>query len=358
MRVALLNPCFWPEVRRGSERFADELARALMARGHVQPRLIVSHPGPPTRRVEDGLTIVRVPRPPDRRLRRRCFEDHLTHVPFSYAALLAGEDDLAHALFPTDALAAVRWARRRRRPAILSYMGIPHRQALAARRGRVEVLTRALDGVDAVVALSRAAADGFERWLGAQACVIAPPVDLQTFSPGGERAEDPTILCAADLREPRKRVPLLLEAFALVRRERPRARLVLSRPRADAPLVPAGVELVDLDDRHALAQANRAAWVAALPSVGEAFGLTVAEALACGTPAVVSDLHALPELIDDPSLGRRFAGDDPAALARALLEALELAGDPGTAAACRRRAEPFSRAACADAYEALYRGLL
>ena len=34
VHVALLNPVFWPEVRRGSERFARELADGLLARGH------------------------------------------------------------------------------------------------------------------------------------------------------------------------------------------------------------------------------------------------------------------------------------------------------------------------------------
>jgi len=56
-------------------------------------------------------------------------------------------------------------------------------------------------------------------------------------------------------------------------------------------------------------------------------------------------------------VGRLFAGDDPAALARALLEALDLAGDPATAAACRARAEDFSTARCTNRYLELYASL-
>jgi glycosyltransferase involved in cell wall biosynthesis len=48
LRVALLNPCYWPEVRRGSERFARELADGLLSRGR-HPSLITSHPGRPRR---------------------------------------------------------------------------------------------------------------------------------------------------------------------------------------------------------------------------------------------------------------------------------------------------------------------
>jgi glycosyltransferase involved in cell wall biosynthesis len=153
-------------------------------------------------------------------------------------------------------------------------------------------------------------------------------------------------------------VGLLVEAFQRVRAEHPDARLVLSRVRgAQAPAAP-GVEEADLDDRGALARANREAWVAALPSIGEAFGLVLLEALACGTPVVASDREALPEVVDRPEIGRRFTGDDPQALAGALLEALELARDPATAAACRARAEDFSRERCVTAYEDLYRELL
>jgi hypothetical protein len=34
LAVGVLTPCFWPEVRRGTERFARELADGLIARGH------------------------------------------------------------------------------------------------------------------------------------------------------------------------------------------------------------------------------------------------------------------------------------------------------------------------------------
>jgi hypothetical protein len=42
VKVALLSPVFWPEVRRGGERFVRDLADGLLERGHA-PRLITSH---------------------------------------------------------------------------------------------------------------------------------------------------------------------------------------------------------------------------------------------------------------------------------------------------------------------------
>jgi len=362
VRIALLSPAFWPEVRRGTERFVRELGDALIAAGH-RPTLITSHRRAPSRAIEDGLEVIRNWRPPDARLRRRMFEEHLTHVPFSYLSLQRGRFDLAHAFYPTDALAAARWARRTGKPSVLSFMGIPHRRALANRRFRTEITIRAFAEVDATVALSEAAALACERWIGVRPRVIYPGIDLETFSPGGVRAEQPTIVCAAALEVPRKRIPLLLEAFAIVRRRHSAARLVLSRPKRDDALRELdqrwldGIELADLDDVTALAGAYRSAWVSALPSRDEAFGLVLAEALACGTPVVGSQEAGIGELLD-ARVGRLFSGEDPAGLADALLECVELARDPSTAAACRARAEPLSRERTAERYLALYRELI
>jgi glycosyltransferase involved in cell wall biosynthesis len=352
-----MNPCFWPEVRRGSERLARELADGLIRRGHIV-HLITSHPGLPSRRKEDGLQVIRNWRPPGSRLRRRLFEDHLTHVPFSYVSLRRGQYDVAHALYPTDAVAAARWTARTGRPSVLSYMGIPHRRNLADRRWRIGTLRRALAGCSAVTSLSKAADAGFRRWLGVETRVIPPGVDLQAFGPGTGRANEPTVLFAASGSDPRKRLDLLVSAFAIVRARRHEARLLISSRDGDrVRSAGEGIELVNLDERAELVAAYRRASVTALPSVEEAFGLVLVESLACGTPVVASRSGALPEIVDRASIGRLFEGDDPEALAGALLEALDLSTESETAAACRQRAEEFRIERTIDAFERLYREL-
>ena len=119
-----------------------------------------------------------------------------------------------------------------------------------------------------------------------------------------------------------------------------------------------GVTLVDPVDNPAPLYAS--AWVSALPSRAEAFGMVVVESLACGTPVVAARDGALPELIDRPEVGELFDGDDPDVLARALAVALDRsAASNGTVvAACRARAADFSVARSADAHEALYRELI
>jgi phosphatidyl-myo-inositol alpha-mannosyltransferase len=347
VRVAVVAPVFRPEARGEPERFAHGLASGLAAAGH-RAVIVTSAPGRPGRACEEGVPVVRVPRAPDGPLRRRLYEDHLTTVPGLWAAVRRERPDAVVATHATAALAAGDL------PLVYAFTGVPHRASLGARRGRLALVTRAIDRAGAVTALSEHAAGVFRDELGVEARVVAPGVDLETFSPGGGRAPEPTIVCVADAREPHRRVGLLVEAFGFVREVLPTARLVLDRRSAVAAGVRGpGVELAAMDDTAALVALNRRAWAAALPGRGEASGLALAEALACGTPVVGANRGGVPELLGDEPVGGLFDGDDPIALAAALLATVRLGAEPGTAAACRARAERFSRERSAAAYAAL-----
>jgi glycosyltransferase involved in cell wall biosynthesis len=355
-RVALLNFAFWPEVQRGSERIVHDLAVDLAARGH-RPRVITSHRGASTTSSEDGIEIVRNRRPPDAPLRLRRFQDNLTHVPLSYGTLRSGDDELAHAFYQTDALASVAWGRKTGRPAVFSYMGIPSRATATYKRGRMKIIEHVIDNSDAVVGLSKTACDALWRWWGVEARLIYPGVDLSGFAHvNGSRAEDPTIACAASPDDERKRVPLLVQAFARVRKRRPRARLVLMRPnsgRLEQQLAGDGIEFFD-PSPSAVADVFARAWISALPSKEEAFGLVVVESLATGTPVVAANEAGPAEILDRDGLGVLFDDATPDAIAKALLEALELDGDD----LARNRAADFTSERCAIEHEALYEELL
>ena len=332
-----------------------------LARLEHRPRVITSHPGRPQTSVEDGFEIVRNWRPPAGLLRLRHFQEHLAHVPLSYLTLMRGDDDLAHSFFQTDGLAALTWAMARERPSVFSYMGVPSRATATYQRGRMRTLEWLMKESSAVTALSKTARDALWRWWGVEARLIYPGVDLSAFAePQAERSPVPTIACAASPDDGRKRVPLLVDAFQEVRRQRPDARLVLMKPNdpnLEEQLHAPGVEFRDLPSQ-AVPALFAEAWVSALTSHAEAFGLVIVEALAAGRPVVAANEAGPAEIVDRDDIGSLFDEPTPTAVARALLGALELAEDPATEQRARARAADFTSERCAAEHVALYEELL
>ena len=119
-------------------------------------------------------------------------------------------------------------------------------------------------------------------------------VDVARFRPEPDerwlaRLEAPVVTFVGRTSDPRKNVPLLLDAFRGVRARLPAARLRLVGPPPTAGALtslPAGVEVVGEVESAAseLARSN----LLVLPSFQEGFGIVVAEALASGVPAVVT----------------------------------------------------------------------
>jgi glycosyltransferase involved in cell wall biosynthesis len=149
---------------------------------------------------------------------------------------------------------------------------------------------------------------------------------------------------------PRKRVDVLLELFAAVRRLRPDVRLVRiggpftaeQRVHARQLGVLDAIVVLPFVDRATLSAVYRRSALALLTSEREGFGLPVVEALACGTPVVASDIAVLREVGGDAAV-YCAVGDVPAwrdAVVR-LLEERER--DPDAWA--RRRDAALTRAA-------------
>ncbi len=119
--------------------------------------------------------------------------------------------------------------------------------------------------------------------------------------------------------EPRKAPQLLLSALARARARGLSAQLVFAgtgrlarRLQGEGVLVLGRVAADDLDALYS------AALALVLPSWGEGFGLPPLEALARGTPAVVSDLPVFDETLGHAAL--RFPPGDEQALAAALVQ--------------------------------------
>lgn len=132
----------------------------------------------------------------------------------------------------------------------------------------------------------------------------------------------------------RKGGPLILDAFRLLRKRMPEARLVIvgCEPPVDEP----GVAVVGLVHKDAPGGLDRLlklyseASLFSIMSSFEPFGIVVVEAQHCRVPCVVPDRFAFPEMVADGKTGRVVPEDDPKMLA-AIYE--ELLSNPARLAA-------------------------
>ena len=175
-------------------------------------------------------------------------------------------------------------------------------------------------------------------------------VDTDRFVPAPERVVGDRIVYAGRV-TPEKGVHVLVDAFRMLADHRPDLELVLAGPRwVTSPSMLQGtppehvaevVELATGDyatelERRAGPHRDRVRFTGGLPGaelielmqtatvfchpglVEEGFGTVVAEALACGTPVVISDRGGPPEYVVDPDCGHVVPSGDAEALATAL----------------------------------------
>jgi glycosyltransferase involved in cell wall biosynthesis len=169
---------------------------------------------------------------------------------------------------------------------------------------------------------------------------------------------------------PEKGLHVLLDAFALVIRTLPDARLLIAGEGPARPPLEAACRTRGLDrnviflgqlDQQRQREALRTAAVHAVPSLwAEPFGLVAVEAMFRGQAVVASDHGGLAEIVQDGLTGRLVPPGDPEALAAALLELLR---DPQRAASLgqagyRRAAAEFSLERFSDRFIQVYRSLL
>jgi glycosyltransferase involved in cell wall biosynthesis len=361
MNIALLQPSYWPEVRRGTERIVHDLGSHLADRGH-DVTLITSHSALGTNSYEDGMTVIRAKRPPRLPPLER-YELHLESAPAAAWHLLRAGYDIAHAFAPSYAWAGVKARRLGGPPIVFSFHGIPERRYLIARRYRLEMLRAIVAEAAATTVLSEAARRTFRRYLLIEPVLLPGAVNHNDFAGEVDRAPTPTLICSSSLGDPRKGAGLLFRAFGTLRSRRPDAKLVLVRT-PDPIMSPASVTLprgaswTDGDAMPSLAKAYREAWTCVLAANDEAFGLVLVESMAAGTPVVAPRSGGCPEIVDRDEVGRVYEPGDEAGLVEAIDETLELAQQPNTAAACRDRAAEFDWARILPLYERLYESVL
>jgi phosphatidyl-myo-inositol alpha-mannosyltransferase len=180
-----------------------------------------------------------------------------------------------------------------------------------------------LERVTARIAVSPLARQVYVEHLGGDAVEIPNGVDVDSFATAAPLDGYPTgatVGFVGRYTEPRKGMPLLLDALRPLVADRPDLRLlVVGRGDADELRHLAGPTLADRIDllgavdeptkRRALASVD----VLATPNTGgESFGVVVAEGMAAGTPVAASAIEAFRRVLESP-------GPDGAAPAAGLL---------------------------------------
>jgi glycosyltransferase involved in cell wall biosynthesis len=216
----------------------------------------------------------------------------------------------------------------------------------------------------AIVAVSRGAADDLARTAGmsrAKVQVVYNPVITPTMLELARQVPDhpwfapgqPCVILGAGRLTPQKDFPTLIRAFAQVRRRCP-ARLIILGEGDDRPQLTAlAAELGVADDvalpgfrENALAYMSGSA-LFVLSSAWEGLPTVLIEALAAGTRVVATDCPSGPrEILQEGRLGALVPVGDSAALASAMLEALERPAAPVPP----ELLAPFTRDAAVDHY--------
>ncbi|HEX5760595.1 MAG TPA: glycosyltransferase family 4 protein, partial [Thermoanaerobaculia bacterium] len=263
-----------------------------------------------------------------------------------------------------SALATFRAARRRGVATLLDAPSFHHwaqdrvqeRTAPAAVHRRVaDVKDGEIALADHVLTVSELARESYVRAGVPPERVHALPLgaDLELFAPAAadgaaEPARDGFTFLFAGASLGRKGFDLLVEGFARVAAEEPSARLRVVGPRGDAAhlldRLPAAarsrVAVVGPLPQAALAAELRRADLLVLPSRHDSYGMAVAEALACGVPALVSSMVGAKDLVRSGESGWVVPAGDGAALARRMVWcARHAAAVRALRPSCRRAAE-------------------
>lgn len=365
-RVAFLSLHTSPLIQPGSgdaggmNVYIDELARTLVARGvevDVFTRLTNQvHAGDVE--VIPGYRVVHVPAGPLMTLPMKDLP--ATVQPFADGVIermQGGAFDVVHSHYWLSGWAGLVVKRATGVPLANSFHTLGRVKDATRRVGepaeslvRIAAEHEVIAGSDCVIASTPFEADDLARRYQAdpaRLCVTHPGVDHDLFAPGPQAAarkalgwnDLPVVLFVGRI-QPLKGLDVAVEAFARVRREVGKARLVV----VGGPSGPHGVEelgrirtrvvALGLEDsvdfvpprpHQEIADYYRAADVLLVPSRSESFGLVAAEAQAVGLPVVAARIGGLAYTVDDGGSGFLIDGWDldefASAASRILLDA-------------------------------------
>jgi phosphatidyl-myo-inositol alpha-mannosyltransferase len=230
-------------------------------------------------------------------------------------------------------------------------------------------LQRRLDRLAACIAVSEPVVQALSRYLRGSWEIIPNGVDVNLFHPNGRRPTDyltrgPRLLFLGRL-DPRNGLETVLDAMPRILESFPRTRLTVA---GDGPLrrvyeraarpLGAAVRFVGRVNGER-PEYYGTADLYLCPTTKASFGITLLEAMACGTPLVASDIIGFRELVDGGGEAVLVPPRRPNAWADAVVD---LIGDPSRRAAMgatgRTKAGAYAWPRVADRILEVYRRVL
>jgi phosphatidyl-myo-inositol alpha-mannosyltransferase len=207
------------------------------------------------------------------------------------------------------------------------HSSMPRSRALHA---AVPLIRSAMEKINGRIAVSEAARTMLVEHMGGDAVLIPNGVATRRYAGPAEPlpgwpGTGGAIGFLGRMDEPRKGLPVLLEAFGILGTERDRLRLLIAGPgdeqevleRVPAALRDRVVLLGQVSDEDKVRMLHSVDVFCAPNTGGESFGIVLAEAMAAGAPIVASDLDAFRRVLRGGRAGELFTNGDPADLARA-----------------------------------------
>lgn len=358
MRIALVTEFYYPHLG-GVTEHVHNLALQFQRQGH--PTIVVTaHMETPAR----GIDLEHEPEDPP--FVYRVGTSRTIYSAGSFARVTTGlhlrrdlrelfrreRIDLVHVhggLNPTLGLVAPDAAGDLGLPVVATFHSWFARSALCRIFRRP--LQRRLDRHAAVLAVSQPVVEAHARYFEADWEIIPNGVDTDFFcadADSGPPRGDPELLFLGRL-DPRNGLDTLLAAMPEVLERLPGARLTVA---GDGPLRPvyerlarplgASVEFVGRVNGNRPQHYARARMYLC-PTTKASFGITLLEAMACGTPMLVSDITGFRELVADGPEAVLVPKERPKAWADAVLHlAADRARLTAMGAAGRRKAEEYA----------------
>ena len=376
MRILVVYDCLYPYTIGGGERWYRTLAERLAADGHEVGYLTLRQWDRGAPGVVEGVDV-RVAGPRMKLYvegRRRILPPLVFGAGVLWHLLRHGRSyDVVHtASFPYFSLLAAALVRRVRRYELVvdwfelwsreywrDYLGgVGGRVGWAVQKLCLRVPQRAF--TLARMTAARLRAEGVRGEVEVLTAIHALPAAAAPRPAG-----DTVVFAGRHI--PEKRVPALVEAFAVLRSRAPELRLEVYGDGPERDEVRSRISSLGLDDvasapgfvdAGVLEDALASAVCMVLPSRREGYGLVVVEAAARGVPSVVvADVdNAATELVDEGENGFVAPSASPEDLAEAILRVRDAGPElrASTAAWFQRNAERLSLTASLDRVAAAY----